>query len=203
MSPFLEKITFGLTWVLAGDSVACLRFLAPTFKPVVFPLIFRFLLYSLYNIPILFGLVFLKFLKFKWNFSAHILIYKKDLLFENNVYLTRSRIFIPPNATQLKLRILVISHCRLAGRRAIQATLNGIQKRFYWTAMSEDVSSFVSNVCIVLLIRVELLFPVLWVLLFMLMFEILFFILITFRLLYLGKSNLNICLSFETICRLC
>jgi hypothetical protein len=75
-------------------------------------------------------------------FSAHVDIVPKFTV-ENNVYFTDSHcIFIPPDALELKLRILIISHCGLAGHRGIKTTLNNIRSRFYWESLAQDVSSF-------------------------------------------------------------
>ncbi|MFI5421215.1 MAG: RNase H-like domain-containing protein, partial [Nitrososphaerales archaeon] len=66
-----------------------------------------------------------------------------SLICVEGLYLDTSRlIFIPPTASQLKLRILIIAHCGLSGHCGTQATLQNVRSRFYWKGVSDDASTF-------------------------------------------------------------
>ena len=77
--------------------------------------------------------------------AAYFATTEKDstLTLNDGLYLTElGQIFVPPTASQLKLRILIIAHCGLSGHCGIQATLTNIRSRFYWQGMSEDAATF-------------------------------------------------------------
>lgn len=62
---------------------------------------------------------------------------------QDGLYRKGSCIWIPSEATELKLRILVISHGGIGGHRGIKATESILREYFYWTSMCQDVVDFV------------------------------------------------------------
>ena len=54
-------------------------------------------------------------------------------------------IWIPDEVTDLKLKILVTSHCGCAGHRGMDLTLSIVREDFVWIGMQEDVKEFVKN----------------------------------------------------------
>lgn len=55
----------------------------------------------------------------------------------------KSSVWIPADAADFQLRLCVIAHTGPAGHRARTATLQAIQKEFFWRYMEEDVHKFV------------------------------------------------------------
>ena len=58
---------------------------------------------------------------------------------EEGVIRLTGRVWIPPQATQLKTRLIVIAHCGWAGHRGIYATTTAIANRFKWKGLTKDV----------------------------------------------------------------
>jgi Integrase zinc binding domain len=56
-----------------------------------------------------------------------------------------SALWIPERAVELQLRLCVEAHCRFAGHRAYEATLDAIKEYVAWTTMAKDVKVFVQN----------------------------------------------------------
>jgi Integrase zinc binding domain len=54
-------------------------------------------------------------------------------------------LWIPERAIELQLRLCVEAHCRSAGHRAYEATLDAIKEYVAWTTMAKDVKVFVQN----------------------------------------------------------
>jgi Integrase zinc binding domain/Integrase core domain len=54
-------------------------------------------------------------------------------------------LWIPECAVELHLRLCVEAHCRSAGHRAYEATLDAIKEYVAWTTMAKDVKVFVQN----------------------------------------------------------
>ncbi|KAH9092351.1 hypothetical protein LEN26_018494 [Aphanomyces euteiches] len=54
-------------------------------------------------------------------------------------------IWIPPNATELQLSILVIAHAGAMGHRGMSATKTALMQRFTWKGIGEDAELFVRN----------------------------------------------------------
>lgn len=63
---------------------------------------------------------------------------------ENDMVMLSGRIWIP-NDDELKLRILVGSHCGINGYRGAQATESIVKESFHWDGMSSDIESFVKS----------------------------------------------------------
>jgi Integrase core domain/Integrase zinc binding domain len=54
-------------------------------------------------------------------------------------------LWIPERAVELQLRLCVEAHCRSAGHREFEATLDAIKEYVAWTTMAKDVKVFVQN----------------------------------------------------------
>ena len=52
------------------------------------------------------------------------------------------RIWIPTEAVELQLRLIIIAHCGSAGHRGQHATLMPLESRFFWENMRSDVDEF-------------------------------------------------------------
>lgn len=66
---------------------------------------------------------------------------------ENGLYKKESSIWIPDEATNLKLRIVVEGHCGERGHRAYEATLEAIKETYWWSNIKQDVREF-TQACI-------------------------------------------------------
>lgn len=55
----------------------------------------------------------------------------------------KSRVWIPPDDLDLKLRLLVISHCGSIGHTGMEATESILRENFIWDDMQADVTQFV------------------------------------------------------------
>ena len=51
-------------------------------------------------------------------------------------------IWVPPDADQLQLRLIIIAHCGSAGHRGKHATLAALSSRFFWSGMRADIDEF-------------------------------------------------------------
>ncbi|KAF0726127.1 hypothetical protein Ae201684P_020445 [Aphanomyces euteiches] len=54
----------------------------------------------------------------------------------------KGRIWIPPNATDLKTRLCVVAHAGLSGHRGTQATFQPLKELYVWQGMESDVIAF-------------------------------------------------------------
>lgn len=61
----------------------------------------------------------------------------------DGIFYMQRKIWIPCNATELKLKILILSHCGALGHRGKDATESVIREIFIWKGLTSDVSSFV------------------------------------------------------------
>jgi hypothetical protein len=68
------------------------------------------------------------------------------LLSTDGLYRTSSdQVWIPSSASELQLRICVVSHTGLGGHRGFKTTLGTIQSCFSWPTINEDVQSFCNS----------------------------------------------------------
>ena len=71
---------------------------------------------------------------------------KSKWSFQENVWKNEAgEIYVPDNATDLKLRLLIAAHAGISGHRAVETTLLNLKTRFWWESRDEDVRSFVSS----------------------------------------------------------
>ncbi|CAN0274200.1 unnamed protein product, partial [Scytosiphon promiscuus] len=54
-------------------------------------------------------------------------------------------LWIPDDANELQLRLLVCAHCGEAGHRGREATMERLRPACYWTGMEKDVATFVTD----------------------------------------------------------
>lgn len=64
---------------------------------------------------------------------------------EDGLYHKKGKIWIPSDATDLKLRILIPSHCGVMGHRGVEATCSIIMENFKWRNLAADVKVFVNS----------------------------------------------------------
>jgi hypothetical protein len=64
---------------------------------------------------------------------------------EGILRLPSGTIWIPSQASPLKMRLCVVAHYGLGGHRGVQATLASLKRFFEWKGMQADVDKFVSN----------------------------------------------------------
>ena len=57
-------------------------------------------------------------------------------------FLPGNQIWVPTEATNLQIRLVVIAHCGSAGHRGVQATLNALTERFTWKGITKTVQNF-------------------------------------------------------------
>lgn len=62
---------------------------------------------------------------------------------EDQILRRNDRIWIPADDTDMKLRILIASHCGSMGHRGQEATESVLREDFLWEGMHDDVTSFV------------------------------------------------------------
>lgn len=63
----------------------------------------------------------------------------------NGLLYEGSHICIPPEAAELKMKILILSHCGSIGHRGIDATESIIREHFRWKRMAGDIRDFVTG----------------------------------------------------------
>ena len=56
-----------------------------------------------------------------------------------------SRVWIPDDASDIQIRLLVAAHCGAACHRSIQSTLHALKEGYIWTNMEADTKVFVKN----------------------------------------------------------
>ena len=62
---------------------------------------------------------------------------------ESGLFITDANIvWIPKEASQLQLRLIIIAHCGSAGHRGQHATFTALSERFFWPNMRADVDEF-------------------------------------------------------------
>ena len=54
-------------------------------------------------------------------------------------------LWIPENANELKLRLLVSAHCGEAGHRGREASLARLRPSRFWSSIEADVASFIED----------------------------------------------------------
>lgn len=64
-------------------------------------------------------------------------------IFDGDFTTMNDKIWIPPQATDMQFRLLVVAHTGAAGHRGIDATTSIIRERFYWNGLNTDVKVFV------------------------------------------------------------
>lgn len=69
----------------------------------------------------------------------------ENITTKGNIIYFQDRIWIPPNDAELKLRIILISHCGASGHRGKKATESMIRENFIWDSLEDDVSNFVNH----------------------------------------------------------
>ena len=55
------------------------------------------------------------------------------------------KIYIPKAATQIKLDLLIMSHCGPAGHRGQAVTANHVKDKFTWLGIAADIKTFVNK----------------------------------------------------------
>jgi hypothetical protein len=64
-------------------------------------------------------------------------------VYAGGMRMVNNALWIPEHAVELQLRLCVKAHCRYAGRRAYEATLDSIKECVSWTTMAKGVKVFV------------------------------------------------------------
>ena len=55
------------------------------------------------------------------------------------------KIYVPKSAKQIKIDLLIMSHCGPAGRRGQAVTANHVKTNFTWTGIGDDIKTFVNK----------------------------------------------------------
>lgn len=63
----------------------------------------------------------------------------------DGVFKLNGRIWIPEEKYDLKLKIMVASHCGQMGHRGRDATESALRENFVWTGMTDDMQEFIKN----------------------------------------------------------
>ena len=67
----------------------------------------------------------------------------KNSTVSNGILYANGKLWIPKQANELQLRIIVVAHTGLAGHRGYDATLSIIKEKFTWGSLSHDSKVFV------------------------------------------------------------
>ena len=63
---------------------------------------------------------------------------------EDGLIVINEKIWIPDNQSEVKLEIMISSHCGELGHRGKEATMSVVKENFTWTNMKSDISKLVS-----------------------------------------------------------
>lgn len=63
----------------------------------------------------------------------------------HDLFFVNGQIWVPPQDTDLKLKLLCISHAGEAGHRGITSTYDALSRAYYWDGMRQDTAEFVDK----------------------------------------------------------
>ena len=72
----------------------------------------------------------------------------------NGLLYVEDKIWVPDDAAELQLQILVAGHCRIKGHRGLDSTYHTILKEFLWKGLKEDIKDFMRKCMHCILSRV-------------------------------------------------